>query len=216
MQRQVGVYRRWLRWARVGSALDAESRQALGIRRQSPCLQRLHRNLLMSFDHFEYEAQPAYDGAGQSQKQAKASSKKRNVVIDDQHPFDLEVYISQYSGKISSTRHPNRKPIPQFPQLGRAAIKRLRFIADECEQLAPRALQLAVELLTHTRDIALYQATVQDFNSRPGTRDVIPQDTEWVENTSKSNTREKDKLETELKTYSSNMIKESIRVRLML
>lgn len=89
----------------------------------------------------------------------------------------------------------------------------MRFIAEECEQLAPQALQLAVHLLTQTRDVILYQNTVQDYNSRPGTRDVIPQDTEWVETMSARNLKEKDKLETELKTYTSNMIKESIRVR---
>lgn len=100
-----------------------------------------------------------------------------------------------------------------FRRTGRAKIKRLRFVADECEQLAPRALQVAIDLLKQTRDIALYQATIQDYNSRPGARDLIPLDTEWVDHTSKANLREKDKLETELKTYSSNMIKESIRVR---
>jgi COP9 signalosome complex subunit 1 len=75
-------------------------------------------------------------------------------------------------------------------------------------------LQLAIQALTQTRDVISYQATVQDHNARPGMRDVIPVDTEWVEATANRNNRERDKLETELKTYSSNMIKESIRVSL--
>lgn len=53
----------------------------------------------MSFDHFEYEPQSAVDGAGQSQKLPKVSSRKRNVVIDDQRPFDLDAYAAQYEGK---------------------------------------------------------------------------------------------------------------------
>lgn len=27
---------------------------------------------------------------------------KRNVIVDDQHPFDLEAYISSYTGKCTS------------------------------------------------------------------------------------------------------------------
>jgi COP9 signalosome complex subunit 1 len=100
--------------------------------------------------------------------------------------------------------------------LGRAAINRLRFIADECEQLAPQALQHAIQLIMQTRDASLYQRTVHDFNSRPSASDVIPYNSEWAEMTHTKNTSERERLETELKTYTSNMIKESIRVSLRL
>ena len=164
----------------------------------------------MSFDHADYVQQHGNEATGQ--KQSKPSVKRKNVITNDQHPFDLETYVSQYSGEP-------RYMIAWVTLLtlcgaGRAAIRRLRFIADECEQLAPRALQLAIHLLTQTRDVVSYQAAVQDYNARPGMRDVMSVDTEWVETTGNRNNRERDKLETELKTYSSNMIKESIRVGL--
>lgn len=38
-------------------------------------------------------------------------------------------------------------------------------------------------------------------------------DSAWVEETELKNAKERNKLEAELKTYTSNMIKESIRVR---
>ncbi|KAF8323944.1 PCI-domain-containing protein [Clavulina sp. PMI_390] len=144
----------------------------------------------MSLEPFDYESMA--DTAAHQTRPPRAAPKRRNVVIDDQHPFDLDAYINQYEG--------------------RAKIKRLRFIAEESEQLAPQALQLAVQLLKQTRDIALYQATVQEYNSRPNTTAPISLDTAWVDNTGKANLKEKDKLETELKTYMSNMIKESIRM----
>ena len=40
-------------------------------------------------------------------------------------------------------------------------------------------------------------------------------DTAWVEEVTKKNVAERTKLEVELKTYTNNMIKESIRVREM-
>ena len=96
--------------------------------------------------------------------------------------------------------------------LGRAAINRLRFIADECEQLATQALQRAIHLVMQTRDASLYQRTVHELNSRASSTDMTPYDSEWAEVTHAKNTSEREKLETELKTYTSNMIKESIRV----
>lgn len=98
--------------------------------------------------------------------------------------------------------------------IGRAAIRRLRFVAEECDQLAPQALELALQLILQTRDIGLYQSTLQEYNARVGATHPIQPNTAWLEATAQRNTREKDKLETELKTYASNMIKESIRVRI--
>ena len=40
-------------------------------------------------------------------------------------------------------------------------------------------------------------------------------DTAWVEEATKKNVAERTKLEVELKTYTNNMIKESIRVRFL-
>lgn len=47
----------------------------------------------------------------------------------------------------------------------------------------------------------------------PDFSEVSTIDQDWVTKTTRKNTEERQKLEVELKTYSSNMIKESIRVR---
>lgn len=49
----------------------------------------------------------------------------------------------------------------------------------------------------------------------PPVGDVVVVDTAWVEEVTKKNVAERTKLEVELKTYTNNMIKESIRVREM-
>lgn len=45
--------------------------------------------------------------------------------------------------------------------------------------------------------------------------DVVQVDVPWLEEVTKQNTAERTKLEVELKTYTNNMIKESIRVSLL-
>lgn len=49
----------------------------------------------------------------------------------------------------------------------------------------------------------------------PPVGDVVVVDTAWVEEVTKKNVAERTKLEVELKTYTNNMIKESIRVRFL-
>jgi COP9 signalosome complex subunit 1 len=47
----------------------------------------------------------------------------------------------------------------------------------------------------------------------PSALDLASLDTRWADETMAKNQAERSKLEVELKTYSNNMIKESIRVR---
>ena len=61
--------------------------------------------------------------------------------------------------------------------------------------------------------MSFYETAINIYNS--GLPEGAPKaepDLAWVEKTSASNTSERNKLEVELKTYTSNMIKESIRV----
>lgn len=89
-----------------------------------------------------------------------------------------------------------------------------------CPTLAPQALQLASKEALNGRDTALYHNIyltydrVHNDNSDeiPDSSAVLAQDARWIEETNAKNQAEKTKLEVELKTYSSNMIKESIRV----
>ncbi|KAF8336548.1 26S proteasome subunit RPN7-domain-containing protein [Cantharellus anzutake] len=127
--------------------------------------------------------------------EGKRPVKKRSttVVIDEDHPFDLDGYISQY-------------------RVGRNAIRRLRYIAEECPQLAIPALTRALYLLRQTYDVNQYQLVYQAYASYNYPNEGIPYDQAWVEDTQARNTSDRERLDTELKTYTSNMIKESIRM----
>jgi COP9 signalosome complex subunit 1 len=92
------------------------------------------------------------------------------------------------------------------------AIFRLIHIANHSPALAPAALQSAIQSILETSNTTLYISTVQDYNALPSTRHAIPVDQSWLEEVSARNASEKNRLEVELKQYTSNMIKESIRV----
>ena len=91
-------------------------------------------------------------------------------------------------------------------------ILRLLHIASFSQSLAPSALQLALQQLTETPNVSLYVPTVSDYNNLPSISESLPVDTKWVEETTAKNASERNRLEVELKQYTSNMIKESIRV----
>ncbi|PAV18220.1 G pathway suppressor 1 [Pyrrhoderma noxium] len=115
------------------------------------------------------------------------------VTIDDAHPFDLETYVSGYSD--------------------RAAIIRLLYILECCPSLARPAFDAAVQRIKTGRDVSFYNNAVNLYNQTlPDGADREEVDAQWVESTQASNMHERNKLEVELKTYQSNMIKESIRM----
>ena len=90
---------------------------------------------------------------------------------------------------------------------------RLLHIADRCPKLARHALFLALERVKQLRDTILYQAAINMHATVLGPSEPLPPiDDSWVQRVVTRNQSEKNKLEVELKTYQSNMIKESIRV----
>ncbi|KAI0060391.1 hypothetical protein BV25DRAFT_1807315 [Artomyces pyxidatus] len=140
--------------------------------------------------------------------QAQASSSKSShmiITVDDAHPFDLDAYISGYAG--------------------RAAIDRLIHIIAYAPSLAPQALARALELLVAPGqyDTSLYQALISAYDAAPSLPEgALPAFDEliadqspyirWLEETTARNQLERTRLEVELKTYTNNMIKESIRM----
>ncbi|KAG9310109.1 26S proteasome subunit RPN7-domain-containing protein [Chiua virens] len=121
--------------------------------------------------------------------------------VDDAHPFDLDAYIASYTG--------------------RTAVDRLLTIIASCPAIAPQALKLAFSHLYHLRDPSLVQAALTAYANAaalpegqglPPANDVVVVDTAWIEEVTKRNVAERTKLEVELKTYTNNMIKESIRM----
>ncbi|KAH0578571.1 hypothetical protein H2248_003718 [Termitomyces sp. 'cryptogamus'] len=122
--------------------------------------------------------------------------------VDEAHPFDVESYISNYSG--------------------RTAIDRLTNIVQTCPSIAPEAFQLAVQHIHQSRNPGLYQNLLSAYENAansldlpaplPNPMEVAPLNMEWADETTAKNNAERSKLEVELRTYSNNMIKESIRM----
>lgn len=107
---------------------------------------------------------------------------------------------------------------------GRTAVDRLIYVISVCPPLAPQAARLAVAHIQKGRDPTLLnalqsayelaQATAASLGQDiPPLAEVAPVDGRWVEEITTKNEQEKTRLEVELRTYTNNMIKESIRVR---
>ncbi|KAH7911481.1 26S proteasome subunit RPN7-domain-containing protein, partial [Hygrophoropsis aurantiaca] len=131
----------------------------------------------------------------------QTTSKRRTIhPVDDAHPFDLDAYISAY--------------------IGRTAVDRLVHIISICPSVAQHALKLAFTYIQQLRDPSLYQIAISAYDNAsaslevdlPPVADICLIDTKRVDETIKKNQADKTKLEVELKTYSNNMIKESIRM----
>jgi len=76
--------------------------------------------------------------------------------------------------------------------------------------LAIQALTLASRYVKSGRDISLYQSILGQLAT--ATSQDLEVDRAWIDKTTAQNAADKDKLETELKMYTGNMIKESVRV----
>lgn len=70
-----------------------------------------------------------------------------------------------------------------------------------------------LERIRAGRDTQFYAAAVQIYNQHADAENQVAVDSAWAESMNVQNAAERNKLEVELKTYQSNMIKESIRVR---
>jgi COP9 signalosome complex subunit 1 len=95
--------------------------------------------------------------------------------------------------------------------LGKSKARRLMHIGACCPALAPQAYQLAITALLRMRDPHAYISAVACYNALPGVMQV-DQDQAWIDRVRAENQNQREKLEVELRTYQSNMIKESIRV----
>uniref|UniRef100_A0A7M4ED27 COP9 signalosome complex subunit 1 n=1 Tax=Crocodylus porosus TaxID=8502 RepID=A0A7M4ED27_CROPO len=138
-----------------------------------------------------------------------------NYVVENP-TLDLEQYASSYSGLMR--------------------IERLQFIADHCPQLRVEALKMALSFVQRTFNVDVYEEIhrkLSEATSPPGawsfigllqrelqnTPDAVPDggieppplDTAWVEATRKKALLKLEKLDTDLKNYKGNSIKESIR-----
>lgn len=100
--------------------------------------------------------------------------------------------------------------------IDRTAIHRLLYILEFCPTLTKPAFQLAEQRIKAGRDPSFYQTALNLYNvNLPEGAEREEVDAAWLEKIMAQNTSERNKLEVELKTYTSNMIKESIRVSIM-
>ncbi|XP_069339126.1 COP9 signalosome complex subunit 1 isoform X6 [Eulemur rufifrons] len=129
-----------------------------------------------------------------------------NYVVENP-TLDLEQYAASYSGLMR--------------------IERLQFIADHCPPLRVEALKMALSFVQRTFNVDMYEeihrklseATRASLRELQNTPDAIPEsgveppplDTAWVEATRKKALLKLEKLDTDLKNYKGNSIKESIR-----
>nr|DBA27531.1 TPA: hypothetical protein GDO54_008010 [Pyxicephalus adspersus] len=125
-----------------------------------------------------------------------------NYVVENP-TLDLEQYASSYSGLMR--------------------IERLQFIADRCPQLRVEALKMALTFVQRTFNVDVYEEihrklseANRELQNAPdalpeGSMDPPPLDTAWVEATRKKALLKLEKLDTDLKNYKGNSIKESIR-----
>nr|XP_039332570.1 COP9 signalosome complex subunit 1 isoform X6 [Saimiri boliviensis boliviensis] len=125
-----------------------------------------------------------------------------NYVVENP-TLDLEQYAASYSGLMR--------------------IERLQFIADHCPTLRVEALKMALSFVQRTFNVDMYEEihrklseATRELQNAP---DAIPEsgvepptlDTAWVEATRKKALLKLEKLDTDLKNYKGNSIKESIR-----
>ncbi|XP_055376715.1 COP9 signalosome complex subunit 1b isoform X2 [Condylostylus longicornis] len=106
---------------------------------------------------------------------------------------------------------------------GLAKLERLIFIADVCPSLRLEALKMAISYVSTTYNVNLYQllhkkladitagAQLPDVAAQTSPQELPAFDPIWVETKSKKAALKLEKLDSDLKNYKSNSIKESIR-----
>ncbi|KAH8692457.1 COP9 signalosome-like protein complex subunit 1 [Phaeosphaeriaceae sp. PMI808] len=117
---------------------------------------------------------------------------KGDFVVTDAPKFDLESYISNYTG---FTR-----------------IDRLHHIGSLSLYLAVDAYRLAINEAKKGKNVAIYTTLVDDFSCIAPEDAAAVMDTAWAEKKTRDTQQEQDRLEHELKSYKNNLIKESIRM----
>uniref|UniRef100_UPI003AAD633B COP9 signalosome complex subunit 1-like isoform X7 n=1 Tax=Centroberyx gerrardi TaxID=166262 RepID=UPI003AAD633B len=129
-----------------------------------------------------------------------------NYVVENP-TLDLEQYGTSYSGLMR--------------------IERLQFIADHCPQLRVEALKMALTFVQRTFNVDSYEEIHRKLTEATryatcvlqGVPDTVPEagaappplDSAWAESTRKKALLKLEKLDTDLKNYKGNSIKESIR-----
>ncbi|XP_042506048.1 COP9 signalosome complex subunit 1 [Macadamia integrifolia] len=117
---------------------------------------------------------------------------KQSKPIISSEPMDVEAYASLYSGATKITR--------------------LIFIADRCghQSMQLEALRMAYDEIKKGENTQLFREVVLKIDGRLGP--AYGMDLQWIDNVDRRAEQRKEKLENELNSYRTNLIKESIRM----
>uniref|UniRef100_A0A8C6KXV1 G protein pathway suppressor 1 n=1 Tax=Nothobranchius furzeri TaxID=105023 RepID=A0A8C6KXV1_NOTFU len=141
----------------------------------------------------QIDAEPQYD---------QQNAPDINYIVENP-TLDLEQYVTSYSGLMR--------------------IERLQFIAEHCPQLRVEALKMAFTFVQRTFNVDTYEEVHRKLTEATrevqGAPDTLPEggmvspplDSAWAESTRKKALLKLEKLDTDLKNYKGNSIKESIR-----
>uniref|UniRef100_A0A8C6KWZ1 G protein pathway suppressor 1 n=1 Tax=Nothobranchius furzeri TaxID=105023 RepID=A0A8C6KWZ1_NOTFU len=153
----------------------------------------LHQPPHGAVEPMQIDAEPQYD---------QQNAPDINYIVENP-TLDLEQYVTSYSGLMR--------------------IERLQFIAEHCPQLRVEALKMAFTFVQRTFNVDTYEEVHRKLTEATrevqGAPDTLPEggmvspplDSAWAESTRKKALLKLEKLDTDLKNYKGNSIKESIR-----
>lgn len=135
----------------------------------------------------------------------------------DTPKLDLDSYIQNYRGMVSGRCLTTTRLFSELRPslLGRTRTSRLLLIASTSTVLAVDALKLAAQEIIRTgKDTQQYRLICDELKSLAPHDPDAKFNRQWAEQTDKANHAEQQRLETQLRAYKNNLVKESIRVRL--
>ncbi|OAA69756.1 26S proteasome, regulatory subunit Rpn7 [Cordyceps fumosorosea ARSEF 2679] len=121
-----------------------------------------------------------------------ASTQPATLLVEEIPKFDLDLYLQNYTG--------------------RTRFDRLLLIGKTCLPLRLDALKGAVAEAKSGRDVSQYKLAWDSVRKLAPNEPEAIRDEAWIAATEKSNKVETQRLESQLKGYKNNLIKESIRM----
>ncbi|KAK8693516.1 hypothetical protein V6N13_071098 [Hibiscus sabdariffa] len=131
-------------------------------------------------------------GVEDAPSSSTSTTERKNRPIISGEQLDIEAYAGLYSG--------------------RTKITRLIFIANHCDSTSMQleALRIAYDELKKGENTQLFREVVQKIDGRLGPNYTM--DAAWCATVDRKAEQKKEKLESELNAYRTNLIKESIRM----
>lgn len=139
------------------------------------------------------QAATANNNAAQQPTGEPKEEKKKEIVLVHikKDEFDLEAYAANYSGHTK--------------------INRLLFIAEHCKELELDACKMVVDELKKTTNSQLYKSVTEKVGDKLGPS--YQTDQAWIDATDKKAAQLQERLDMELNGFKTNLMKDSIRVR---